>query len=444
MVAAAVLAGCGDDGEDCPGCADAIGVPTAPVCADELCTAGVSCAQTVVARTQAELEAGAGQPGACVALAPGAYGDVTLAAGTSLLGRWADEVRVGTVVIAAGAGATVRGVTATSVVVEGASALRVDQVRAAGGARGIDIQPGSAVTIVQTEVTGTAGHAIVATDPGSVALDRVFVHDVAGPGVWLQGPSCEAGPRAPVSLDRVHIERAQAVGVSLLGAEATLGATTIVATRQGGTAADGHGLAVADCSSIDARGVVIDGADAFGAVMFQSAGRLGAPGEAESIIIINGRTGGLWLEGDQGVTLENFDISASGGVGVGIGAETVGIIIINGRVGGTTTMALPVVGGGQEDVGDGLMWRTGAQVSIDGLTLEASGRNAALIDGAVGAGSSIANVSLGGGDESKGILQQGFGEGTTAPEVGDNAPPLTQEPDAPYDVPESPAAPVRE
>src|SRR5690606_33910980 len=109
-------------------------------------------------------------------------------AGASLLGRWADEVSVGEIVVSDGDGSVVRGVTASRLVIDGARSMLVDQSRVAAPTQwGIDIRPGSSVRLVQVEVADAESSSIVAIEPASIELDRVFVHHGAGPGVWIQG-----------------------------------------------------------------------------------------------------------------------------------------------------------------------------------------------------------------------------------------------------------------
>ena len=164
-VLASLLAATGcSDSDECPegGCGDpeAIGVPTRPVCGGDTCTQGVTCSEVIEVDDDAGLADAASQAGACVALAPGSYGDVTLAAGTSMLGRWADEVTVGRVTVDGG---TLRGVQASGISVHGTT--RIDQVRvSAPTERGIDVQAGANATIVQTEVNDATQHAIVSID----------------------------------------------------------------------------------------------------------------------------------------------------------------------------------------------------------------------------------------------------------------------------------------
>ena len=63
---------------------------------------------------------------------------------------------------------------------------------------------------------------------------------------------------------------------------------------------------------------------------------------------------------------------------------------------------------GPADVGDGILWHEGAFASFTNLTLDGNARSSVLIDGEVATGSAFANVTLQGGDEGKGIVQQSF------------------------------------
>jgi hypothetical protein len=76
-------------------------------------------------------------------------------------------------------------------------------------------------------------------------------------------------------------------------------------------------------------------------------------------------------------------------------------------------------------VGDGLNWFDASSVVLDGITLSGSARQSVLIDGDVGQGSSITNVTLEGGDELLGILQQNYTQGGVQPVVGSGAPPVS-------------------
>jgi hypothetical protein len=445
-IALLLAAACSDDDACEGGCGDpdAIGVPLSPVCGGEVCTAGVICdGEIVAAATQAELDEAAAKAGACVALLPGKYGDVTLAEGTSLLGRWADEVEVGEVSVAGG-DVVIRGVEAKGIRVDGGAA-RVDQTRVTGGT-GIVGKPGSDLELVQVEVTAVAEQgapAVLADGVGQLSLDRVFVHRNGGPGVFVQADGCD-GTLAQVALERVHVEETVGVGMALIGASATIRSTEILRTSQTPGEADGFGLGTSSCSELDVEGLRVDDTANVAVVLFESSGSLGSPGEDRGIIIVNGRGGGVWLESATAeLELDNFDISDSGGVGIGVGPETVGIIIVNGRVANTSSAARPVVGGDMRQVGDGLLWGGDSQIVMDDVTLEGSSRNAVLIDGPVAAGSSIANITLGGDDADKGILQQRVSTGEDAPAV-DNAPAVDQTEEAMFEVPVSPAFQVVE
>src|SRR5262245_7329394 len=80
-------------------------------CEGEPWTGGVQCADVLEVASSADLaQISASAPsGACIALAPGTYPEVSLPGGVSLLGRGAGFVTVRGVVIGAGTGTVVRG-----------------------------------------------------------------------------------------------------------------------------------------------------------------------------------------------------------------------------------------------------------------------------------------------------------------------------------------------
>ncbi len=278
------------------------------------------------------------------------------------------------------------------------------------GGRGIDVGADVDVELVQVEVTGTTEAAIFADGVSRLALDRVYVHDTDDAGVWAQSrDACDDSALPVVSLDRVYVDEARLVGVALVGVDATIRSSQIIRTLQSSSEGGGFGLGSSQCSKLDVEDLRIDDSGSFGAVVFDSSGNLGSDGDARGIIIINGRSGGIWLDAASSsakLTLRNFDIQDSQGIGIGVGADARGIIIINGHVMNTESAMQPLRGGGSEDVGDGLLWNAGAAVDVDGITIEGSGRNAVLIDGAVGATSALRNVTFAGSDADKTIIQQ--------------------------------------
>ena len=82
-----------------------------------------------------------------------------------------------------------------------------------------------------------------------------------------------------------------------------------------------------------------------------------------------------------------------------------------------------------------------ARLQIDGLSVSGSARQSILIDGPVASGSSVAHVTLAGGDEKKGIVEQNF-SGGTAPAVGAGAPQVTQSAGMVDAIPLGPATPA--
>jgi hypothetical protein len=105
-------------------------------------------------------------------------------------------------------------------------------------------------------------------------------------------------------------------------------------------------------------------------------------------------------------------------------------------------VALPVDLGGQQDVGDGLVWNADAEVQLSSVTFSGSGRNAILIDGSVDPDSSLADITLTDGDDALGIVQQQFTVGDNAPTMGANVPPLQQDVSQLFAIPLEPATPT--
>ena len=210
----------------------------------------------------------------------------------------------------------------------------------------------------------------------------------------------------------------------------------------------GGGLVASACATIDASGLDVGDNDLFGVLVDSASGKLGAPGE-ENGIIIHGNVMGIWLQGvgaDDGpsVSMDNTVVEGNQGVGVGIGGGSKGIIIHGSEVRNTTTRVLAVADGGSEEVGDGLLWTGAAEVTVDGLSISGSARQAVLIDGTVGAGSAISHLYLSGGDEGKGVVQQNLESGSTSPEVGPEAPAIATDNAQRFAVPQPPAAPQTE
>jgi len=252
LVAATFLGGCGDD-----------------VYGDE-CTAGVSCNEVYDVPADYELGEAASQASAgdCIALAPGSYGEVTLNGGVSLLGPSAPEVTVGTVTVLAGADPVVRHLTVAGVVKlrPQVSDARLDSLHVTGSKNGVQAEEGASFTLVDSTLAGIPENAILTVDAARISVARTTIRDGGGPGIWVQcGQGCDCTSPTQVDLNDVSIDSATYVGVSLLGATATLEAVDIVGTHDEGYTGNGGGLSVSGCSTITSgEGLTIEDSSGFG------------------------------------------------------------------------------------------------------------------------------------------------------------------------------------
>src|SRR5262249_5371011 len=106
-----------------------------------------------------------------------------------------------------------------------------------------------------------------------------------------------------------------------------------------------------------------------------------------------------------------------------------------------TSDVLNVEDGGKQDVGDGLLWAKDAAIKLKGIQVSESARQSILINGAVGQGSSIDDVTLSGGDETTGILEQTFDGSGVAPKVGAGVQAITRNATQVLAIPIPPATP---
>jgi hypothetical protein len=108
-------------------------------------------------------------------------------------------------------------------------------------------------------------------------------------------------------------------------------------------------------------------------------------------------------------------------------------------VSGTTTKALPVKGqlGSVQEVGHGIAWLDGSEVTVTGVTLSGNARASVLIDGE--ATGSLSDLTLTGGDEQKGVVQQSF-KGGKQPGVSGSTPALKTEASEIFMIPLAPPA----
>ncbi|WP_437501076.1 right-handed parallel beta-helix repeat-containing protein [Sorangium sp. So ce1099] len=459
----ATVAGCGGDGPASAVCPESnlvrgvcAGVPAGDVCDDETCTEGVACSSVVEVASDDELAsaAEAAVTGTCIALLAGRYGMVSVPGSVSLLGRSADAVEVQGIVLAAGEGAVVRGlsVAGEGVSVQGATGVRIASVRVRetrSGRPGVEVASGSSVTIVASEIAGP-GHAGIFAVDAAVTVERSVVSGAQRGGIDIQGhgcdPDCACTSRPALLVKSSVIRSNHIIGVSLRGASASLEDVDVIDTLPGAAFETGYfggGISVAECSSVlGARKVRVLESTSFGILVDRSTAALGDEGEEDSIEISRNKRG-LWIQnvcqtGGAGcVTLHNGKLDGNLGVGIGIAGQSRSIILCKSAVTATRIEQLPVYNEMDEpafdDVGDGVDWLDGSEVVIEELTLSDNARQSLLIDGP--AGGSIEALHFTGGAGTTPV-QQNVMVGDEQPEAEGTT--LTIILDRSFTIPQSP------
>lgn len=449
LVSPSLLLGCGDDMEPPATChaenmvgAICAGVPAAEVCPAETCTQGVACASVVHASSDAELSAAAvsASAGTCIVLAPGQYAGVILPGGVSLLGRAAWAVRIDSVTLAAGDGAVLRGLGVGSggIHVQGATGVRIQSVRVTGARElerdGIALDPGSAVTILESEIGGSGRAGVFASD-ADVTLDRSVIWGAQGGGIRIQGSGCDAScacaSQPALVVKNSVIRDNHIIGIATLGARAIMEAVDVKNSLQGDAlykGSYGGGISTSGCSEVlSAKNMRVLGHVDWGFLVDHSRGALGGEGEGETIEISDNKRG-LWIQNvtQPGCTLDTPCIVLEGGtlernrgVGLGVAGQSRGIIFCRSRVADTAMIQMSVFGEtdgiGWQDVGDGVDWLDQSEVSLEQLTLSGNARRSLLIDGATGGDGGYVGVILEGGDEGRPPLQQNYPTGGMTP-----------------------------
>lgn len=420
-------------------------------CSGADCTIGVSCSATLNAASDAELGSalGAAQPGDCILLGPGDFGAIAVPSGVSLVGSGVDDTRVGGVQVASGQAAVLRGlhVQGAGVVLDAADDVRIDEVRiSASGAHGLDVGASRRALLVRSEVTSAALIGAQVAD-GSLSIVDSVIAEGAGPGVVATCTGgCDCTADTALSIDSSLIIGNSHVGLFASGASVEVTGSVIAETEVLGLEPNsGGGVVAAECSSLEVAGSEVRDNAYFGVLVDSSTGSLGKDGE-ENGIIIYGNVMGVFLQGlgtleESGFSVSNAVVEGNAGLGLGIGGGAKGIIIYGTQIKKTSARTLPVAGGGAQEVGDGLLWAGTAQVSIDALGVSESARQGVLIDGPVAAGSAITNLTLAGGDEQKGLVQQSVQSGDPAPTIGAGTPALTTETAEVFVLPQPPVAP---
>lgn len=450
----ACLSGCGADPapEGCPEgdeihgqCA---GVPAAAVCDGDTCTAGVDCAETVSAGDDAALAdaASSAAPGTCIALAPGSYGAVSLPGGVSLLGKSAASVSVQQVTVGGGDGAVVRGLAVGSggLQVQGATGVRIESVLVSGAAStGLAVAAGSSVTVLTSTIEKGTREGLTVADGASVTIGQTLLADNDGPGLWAEcSADCDCLSPPEVSVQDSIVRNNHVGGVVLFAAKASLERVDVTGTLVGDDFAfglGGGGISAAACSDLTAKELTVSESQSYGLLIDDSAALIGDP-MGDPGVEIRGNSIGVWAQhisqsAPQTVTLDGVTVADNAGVGLGADGDSVGLIVCRSAISGTTLSDLLVEGGDSQQVGDGLLWLGGSEIAVDGLSLDGNARASIVIDGE--AAGSLANVTLSGGDEAKGIVQQSF-SGGQQPQAGAGAPAITTSADPLFSIPQAP------
>jgi hypothetical protein len=424
---------------------ECIGVPLGPLCEDSVCTDGVDCSQVVTVASDGELDAAirSASAGTCITLEPGDYvSTARLPAGVSLLGQTADTVRVQGVEMVDGGGAVLRGVSTGRLLIEGGTSAVVFGVRVEGSSDdAIRVQGNASVSLQRSEVLSGAGIGVRGIDHAWLSMERSVVLDTEGPGIWGQcGTGCDCPGVSTISLHHVRVERAGGFGVALLGIIGTIDGIELLDTRTGADFAAGGGLSISDCSEVVADAVRVAKSSFFGVLVDHSSAQLGASlagGDAGEGLDVSGTSTGMVISGvqtGQRVSVHGAKLHDNAGLGFCVGGFSTDVSIFDSSVSNTSEITLPSGTGTAAKVGDGLQWTTGTRLVVDGLSLSGSQRQSVLINGAVLPGSRIDNLSLTGGDESTGILQQQVSSPSDAPEIGPGVPPVQQASAATLDV----------
>ncbi|WP_437316936.1 hypothetical protein [Sorangium sp. So ce385] len=462
--------GCASDPEPtkgaCPGALTAsgacVGVPAGALCDGDFCAGSADCAEVIEVASPAALSpaAAAAEPGACIALGPGAYGAVDLPPGVSLLGRGAGSVTVAAVSLAAGDGAVLRGLT----VGEGGVALaagaraRIEAVRVAGSAAdGVTVGLGATLDLVDAAIEGSARYGLSVFDADRVSVVRSVVSGSRGPGLWAQCTGgCDCDATVDLEVEDAVLRDNKVVGVSLVGARASLSRVEVSGNGLSGFDPSG-GVSVSACASLEAASLKVADNSGFGLLIDGASAAIGGDGAGFEV---SGNQPGIWIQNttpEQPVALRGGVLEKNRAIGLGMSGEARGIIIDGMRIAGTLADSAVVSASGehaQEVVGDGVSWQERAQAAIHGLVLSGNGlessnpsidpsrRASMLIDGDVGRDSRLGAITLEGGDEEAGIVQQRLAAGGVSPLRSTDVPRITTSPDALFSVPVAPIAPT--
>jgi hypothetical protein len=420
-----------------------VGVASAPNCEPQRC----DCSE-IVTVDGSELSAAlaSATAGSCVEIGSGDYGDIDVPAGVTILGGGHLATSVGDVQLQSSA--ILCGVTATSVTVpDGATEAIVQSSLIEGSSsHGVSVGVGASAALSRSTVDGASEVGVYARDAAALVISRSIVANGNSFGVaaFCGDCVCPTEPTFEVRVRDSMIRGSRTAGAVFHGVAVDIRGVAIFDTDVGANFDAGAGMSVS-CSSIEATGVTVAGSTDYGVGLFQSSGTMGAAGDGNGVRISDS-LGGLWLidisaSSSQTIEIDNAVLFDNKAVGLGIAGPSGGgpVIIRDTTVRDTQLKALPIlVGGvsaGSADVGDGLLWLHGVDVSLHDVTIDNSPRASVLIDGP--ATGLLDNVSLTGGDAALGILLQSY-LGGAKPSTSGTTPSLTTSSQEVHPIPFSP------
>ena len=449
---AVVPFGCSDEESptpDPPGCVagnevgdECAGVPSGKLCDGASCAPASCCSVTTVTNDAELTEAiASASDGDCIVLDAGNYAQLDLATKSlRVFAEGPDNTSVGTITTG-GSGVDVRGVAASAVNVTGGD-VRLSAVRITDSPQdGIAVAAGASVTVEESEIRQSGRYGVSAFDAGSVDLSYTIVEGTEGPGVWMQACDmpCTCANDLTAAITNTIIANAKIVGLSIVDASVTIDNVEVRDTTVGGNFEAGGGVSVAHCADVAATDLrVLDSAD-FGILVHDS-----------SFVMNGGQVDnnlrGLWMQqigaSQAGAVASVTSVTLDGNLGVGIGVDgaALDVSVTDSTVSNTANISLPVLVNGvsaaSEQVGDGLSWLGVSSVTLSSVTVENSARTGLLIDGEVGANSSIENLTLNETGDKGNIIHQNFVDGGTEPVTSGTVPPGIKTADELYAIPE--------
>lgn len=381
---ALTLAGCGSQAEDpAPTSCDARakvdgacpGVTSGAISVD-----GIACSATLEATpSDVDGKLASAASGSCVLLSAGAFGALKLPANVSLIGKGSSSTSVGGLEVVAGGAATVRGmkIGGAGLVVSGKGNLTIDRVHV------LDVGKVPGVSATDTNVTITTS----------------TIENGGGFGVAASCKmDCAAG-KPTLVMRRVMVRGNKVVGIWAHGVDTTLEGVQVAESRAQNFLY-GRGIEVAEGGSLKAsKFAVLDNEDV-GVYIDRSSADL-------KTFAISNNVRGVQLQAipAAGAKLDDFVVENNKAIGIGITEGSLGIIVQGGLVANTKSMNVPVDIGGIQEVGDGINWLGGSEVTIlSSVKVQSSGRAPVIIEST---GKGKFEGGLGGGDELRGIIVQG-------------------------------------